>query len=147
MESVRNYISELRVLPKEDFPNPILKENGIWSLICREMEVGAVIAIDRVVHARAAEGDSRREGPDSRAASQPAGNPLAAERVADAHRRQHEDDEGNGGPVHEPAEAVAADRLLDVDRGQPGVHVHAQLDLDESATSEHAEVACLLDMP
>lgn len=58
------------------------------------MEVGAVIAIDRVVHARAAEGDSRREGPDSRAASQPAGNPLAAERVADAHRRQHEDDEG-----------------------------------------------------
>lgn len=45
VESVRNYISDLRALPKEDFPNPILKENGIWSLICREMNVHEVIAI------------------------------------------------------------------------------------------------------
>ena len=40
LESVRNYISELKDLPEgEAFPNPIMKDKGIWSLICREMDV------------------------------------------------------------------------------------------------------------
>ena len=40
LESVRNYISELKDLPEgEAFPNPIMKDTGIWSLICREMDV------------------------------------------------------------------------------------------------------------
>ena len=40
LESVRNYISELKDLPEDEaFPNPIMKDKGIWSLICREMDV------------------------------------------------------------------------------------------------------------
>lgn len=41
MDSFRDYITDLQDLPSnEEFPHRIVKEQGIWSLICREMEVG-----------------------------------------------------------------------------------------------------------
>ena len=37
MESVRDYLTDLQDLPED--PKPILRDQGIWSLICREMNV------------------------------------------------------------------------------------------------------------
>ncbi|KAK8823072.1 hypothetical protein WA538_002223, partial [Blastocystis sp. DL] len=39
VDSFRDYITDLQDLPSnEEFPHRIVKEQGIWSLICREME-------------------------------------------------------------------------------------------------------------
>ena len=47
MDSFRDYITDLQDLPSnEEFPHRIVKEQGIWSLICREMEV----ELSRPVH-------------------------------------------------------------------------------------------------
>ncbi|CBK22341.2 uncharacterized protein [Blastocystis hominis] len=84
------------------------------------------------VHGGAAAVDSGCEGADSNAAKEPARNPFAAERAANEDRRQHEDNEGNGGSVYEHLEAVAANRVFNVDRRQSSLHVYAEFDLDES---------------
>ena len=40
IQSVRDYITDLQDLPEnEEFPNPIVRDQGIWSLICKEMNV------------------------------------------------------------------------------------------------------------
>ena len=39
VDSIRDYITDLQDLP-EELPKRIMKDQGIWSLICKEMEVG-----------------------------------------------------------------------------------------------------------
>ena len=39
VDSIRDYITDLQDLP-EEIPKRIMKDQGIWSLICKEMEVG-----------------------------------------------------------------------------------------------------------
>jgi len=83
VDSFRDYITDLQDLPSnEEFPHRIVKEQGIWSLICREMEVKLRFRL-YIVHSGAAEVDSGREGADSDAAAEPAGDAVDAEPAAD----------------------------------------------------------------
>lgn len=40
IQSIREYITDLQDLPEnEEFHNPVLRDQGIWSIICKEMNV------------------------------------------------------------------------------------------------------------
>lgn len=69
VESIHDYLTDLQDLSEgEELPSPILKDQGIWSLICHEMNVCVCAECD-VVHCRAAAIHSRRESADSHAAT------------------------------------------------------------------------------
>ena len=83
VDTIHDYLTDLQDLSENDeIPQSTFRDQGIWSLICREMQVAARGVWD-VVHAGAAAVDFGSEGSDSNAAKESARDALTAERTAD----------------------------------------------------------------
>ena len=86
VDTIHDYLTDLQDLSEHDeIPPSVFRDRGIWSLICREMQVQAR-RICEVVHGGAAAVDFGREGADSNTAEESARDPFAAERAANEGR-------------------------------------------------------------